>query len=132
MVLYNLLILANSLIAFQGFVFTVVYFAIQWLGRPQSMEFIRRWSIKSKAAATGGQLTVPDIRSNAEKKSQQPSAHSTHENNESEVGESFNFNIFDGSPDPDSPWARFIDQDYDGANDDGDEWNNDEDLQGTL
>ena len=68
LVLYNLLILANSLIAFQGFVFTVVYFTLQWLGRPQRMDFIRRWSIKRKAAATGDQLTVPEIRSNAERK----------------------------------------------------------------
>ena len=89
------------------------------------MDFIRRWSIKRKAAATGDQLTVPEIRSNAERKSQEPSTQSTHENNESEVGESFNFNIFDGSPDPDSPWAKFIDQDYDDANEDGDDWQDD-------
>ncbi|MGB1758606.1 MAG: hypothetical protein ACPHI1_05155, partial [Candidatus Puniceispirillaceae bacterium] len=25
------------------------------------------------------------------------------------LAESFNFNIFDGCPDEDSPWARFID-----------------------
>jgi len=50
-------------------------------------------------------LTVADIRAHAERKA---------ENSEEEVAtsrvERFSFNVFDGSPNPNSPWAMFFDE----------------------
>ena len=46
-------------------------------------------------------LTVQDIRSNAESRNRVTETRS----------EGQDFNIFDGSPDPESPWAKYVDND---------------------
>ena len=53
------------------------------------------------------ELTVEDIRSSAERKLKSGMEETD------DRRESYTFNIFDGAPDEDSPWARYINQDDD-------------------
>ena len=53
------------------------------------------------------EMTVSDIRKNAQRKTETSSDGFVVDIN---IEESYNFNIFDGTPDQESPWARFIDQ----------------------
>ncbi|KAL7535600.1 hypothetical protein ACHAWF_005208 [Thalassiosira exigua] len=108
---YGLLIFANCMMASQGYIFAAVYFILQKMGRPRVESFIkqRRQSNTPKRRHT----TVSTIRSNAESKSGKEDLPDA---------ESFIFNIFDGSPDEDSPWAKFIDPDeYSSGHDVGDD-----------
>lgn len=107
-ILYNCLIFAHCINASQGFVFAVVYFMLERMGTPQIH------SIPSLASEPGRngtvhptQLTVIDIRVNAMRKSEACLQEST------ESKRSFVFNIFDGVPDEDSPWAKFLNEDED-------------------
>ena len=56
-----------------------------------------------------GQLTVPDVRSNAAKAAK--SGAEVPNNRRESV-----FNIFDGVPDEDSPWAKYIHQEDEHTN----------------
>ena len=56
------------------------------------------------------QLTVADIRESAKRKEEDSGVD---ESETRDRRESFNFNIFDGTPDKDSPWAMFIDPESD-------------------
>mmetsp|Transcript_34690 Transcript_34690/g.60992 ORF Transcript_34690/g.60992 Transcript_34690/m.60992 type:complete len:155 (-) Transcript_34690:116-580(-) len=100
-ILYELLIFANCVYALQGFVFAMVYFALQRLGTPTG-EYV-----PSPGPRLGSELTVQDIRSSAERKVKVGSEETD------DRRESYIFNIFDGAPDEDSPWARYIVQDDD-------------------
>ena len=101
----NLLIFSNCIFAFQGFIFMIVYFSLHKMGRPD-VEWIQQHNIRARRPRLNRDLTVKDIRLNVQRK---------RENSEDMMqqqdvlAESFNFNIFDGCPDEDSPWARFID-----------------------
>jgi len=93
----------------------VVYFTLQKMGRGPKVEDLHT-TFSSRECPHG--LSVCDIRSNAERKA---------ENGVEEVANNVaeNFNIFDGVPDPDSPWARFMysddDSDDEDAPDDGEQ-----------
>ncbi|KAL7551494.1 hypothetical protein ACHAWF_014684 [Thalassiosira exigua] len=88
-----LVVVSNCVFASQGFVFAVVYFRLERFG-----------GVRAKVdCADGRNGTVQEIRL----RSMRPT-HATHEKRPSYV-----FNIFDGTPDEDSPWARFIDPDDD-------------------
>ena len=67
---------------------------------------VRSHTAGSKATQVPNrQLTVSDIRASALRKEENVSA----ENARDSIRSSFNFNIFDGTPNEDSPWATFID-----------------------
>jgi len=103
---FNLTVIANCVNALQGFVFMIVYFTLQRMGEAK----VEKIQISGKLLSRGfgRQPTVAEIRKNAEKKNERDMAE-TEDNMEQR--ESFVFNIFDGEPDPDSPWAKFIDPD---------------------
>lgn len=107
-ILYWLSTLGNCLFAFQGFVFALVYFASQRLGKP---------TVVSLPAATPRpglgrrQPTVRDIRENARLSALNMQIADDSERRGS--SSSCAFSIFDGTPDEDSPWAKFIDEDDD-------------------
>ncbi len=61
---------------------------------------------------------MSDIRSNAQSKIASVSADDEDIN---DLEESYNYNIFNGTPDKDSPWAKFIDPDYDMEDNDDEE-----------
>mmetsp|Transcript_1233 Transcript_1233/g.2683 ORF Transcript_1233/g.2683 Transcript_1233/m.2683 type:complete len:400 (-) Transcript_1233:37-1236(-) len=109
---YNLTILANCIFALQGFIFMVVYFTLQKMGeRPKEEHYLRPNTTSSRASRQ--ELTVSDIRSNTRRKRE-----SSEEVATNDLAESFSFNVFDGVPDPDSPWARFFDQSDHSVDDD--------------
>mmetsp|Transcript_6857 Transcript_6857/g.11165 ORF Transcript_6857/g.11165 Transcript_6857/m.11165 type:complete len:278 (+) Transcript_6857:2-835(+) len=99
--LYNLMIFANCIFALQGFIMAVVYFSLPRLGT---------YTLEGVPTTTPGlrddRLTcVRDIRKSAnEKKTPDPPL-------TDDMRESYAFNIFDGVPDEDSPWAQFFDED---------------------
>ena len=100
-ILYELLIFANCLDALQGFVFAMAYFTLQRLGTPK-LE-----CVPSSRPGPKRQLTVQDIRSSANKKAKFGLGETD------DTRENYTFNIFDGTPDEDSPWAKYIYQDDD-------------------
>ena len=63
--------------------------------------------VPSSRPVPGSELTVEDIRSSAERTIRS----SAEETDDRRV--SYMFNIFDGAPDEDSPWAKYINQDDD-------------------
>jgi len=125
--IYNFTIFANCVFALQGFVFTMVYFALQKIGEP-NLGLLNMGVHFSPSR--NAQLTVSKIRLNVRRKNQ----NDTEEVVTNNVAESFKFNIFDGVPDPNSPWARFIYQDSCSENEDTTEhqvsWEMDEEVWG--
>jgi len=115
--IYSLQIFSNCIFALQGFVFMVVYFTLQKIGVGGQRKDERDTMNDMLTSVRHGRhaLTVSEIRSNAQ----------TRPENHAEDAESrrFSFNIFDGEPDPDSPWAQFFDEedqtDEEGALDEG-------------
>ena len=81
----------------------MVYFALQRLGTSK----VECGPSPSPRPGRGRELTVLDIRSSAERKVKVGSEETD------DRRESYIFNIFDGAPDEDSPWARYIVQDDD-------------------
>ena len=125
---YGLHIFANCIFAFQGFVMMMVYFTLQKMGRPKVD--IKQESSFPRPGYTK-QLTVQDIRASAAGKSEGMSSEVISESLKS----SFNFNIFDGTPNEDSPWAMFIDPDTDNEEESPEELNNNvlrDELQQTV
>ena len=100
-ILYELNTFANCMAALQGFVFAMVYFALQRLGTSKVE------CVPSSRPRIRSELTVEDIRSSAERKLKSGMEETD------DRRESYTFNIFDGAPDEDSPWARYINQDDD-------------------
>jgi len=109
--IYNLTILGVCLFTLQGFVFMVVYFALQKMGERSKREYLETNALSSRGFQS--QLTVSGIRSNAQRRTENPTGDTT-----GRLAERFSFNIFDGTPDPDSPWAMFFDQDNDSGDED--------------
>lgn len=109
-ILYDLQIFANCMYASQGFVFAFVYFIVDRMGKPKVN------CLPSSDAGPGArrQLTVMDIRLSAQRKPEiSPEMGSS-----SRRSNSILFNIFDGVPDEDSPWAKYLNGEY---GDDSDE-----------
>lgn len=102
LVLYNLIIVAHSLQACQGLVFGLVYFALDRMGKPKV-------PCVPSPRPRSDQLTVSGIRRSALDGLRRVSSRLRSSNRSSIVV----FNIFDGVADADSPWAKFIDGDYD-------------------
>jgi len=111
--IYNLNILGRCIYSLQGFVFMAVYFTLQKMGGEQKREDLSNPTSTSSERRHG--LTVSEIRSNAQKRSE---SHGEDDTAADDLKESFNFNVFDGTPDPDSPWAKFIDQGDDSDDED--------------
>jgi len=109
---YNLLILSNCIWSLQGFVFMVVYFTLQKMGGGLEGESLSNNIWQSFSVRRGHRLTVRDIRSSAQR------IESVTESNNDLPEQSFSFHVFDGVPDPDSPWAMFFDEDDDSENED--------------
>jgi len=103
-IVYNLLIFSNCIFASQGFIYMIVYFKLQQMGRPQHVEVVPQVELRPSLQR---EMTVSDIRKNAQRKTETSSDGFVVDIN---IEESYNFNIFDGTPDQESPWARFIDQ----------------------
>jgi len=110
--IYNLKILGNVMFASQGFIFAVVYFMLHRMGTPAA-GYLPTSTVE---VPTGPQeLTLAQIRSNAQTQSEPDLQITTREKRESSC-----FNIFDGVPDPDSPWAKFLDCDSTDSRHEGD------------
>mmetsp|Transcript_3276 Transcript_3276/g.5157 ORF Transcript_3276/g.5157 Transcript_3276/m.5157 type:complete len:222 (-) Transcript_3276:104-769(-) len=109
---YNLLILSNCIWSLQGFVFMVVYFTLQKMGGGLEGESLSNNIWQSFSVRRGHRLTVRDIRSSAQR------IESVTESTNDLPEQSFSFHVFDGVPDPDSPWAMFFDEDDDSENED--------------
>jgi len=116
--LYDLLIIANCIFAFQGFIFMIVYFELERIGTPKVEPFLQSERLTQGMSVTGERTsrlvngqhpTVRDIRSNAKRKTED----GVDEVISSRRRSSLVFNIFDGTPDAESPWAQFIDPDSD-------------------
>mmetsp|Transcript_34687 Transcript_34687/g.60986 ORF Transcript_34687/g.60986 Transcript_34687/m.60986 type:complete len:251 (-) Transcript_34687:116-868(-) len=101
-IIYELLIFANCIFALQGFIMAMVYFTLQRLGTPKVE------CGPSSSAGLRREITVHDIRSSVAERKAKVGSEETDDRRESYI-----FNIFDGAPDEDSPWARYIVQDDD-------------------
>jgi len=101
-------IFANCVFSSQGFVMAMVYFTLERLGTRK----LEGTPITTTPGCGNDHLTVRDIRTCARNRSMMPESEVTeHET------ESLNFNIFDGVPDEDSPWAKYFDQEDDYSDD---------------
>ncbi|KAL7540566.1 hypothetical protein ACHAXR_010214 [Thalassiosira sp. AJA248-18] len=121
-ILYNLLIFAHCIHSSQGWVFAIVYFTLERMGTPK-VECIISPSAQRSPASNGGirhQLTVEEIRSSAQGRSEVGNIQDSIVSS-SRRRSSFVFNIFDGTADPDSPWAKYVDGDYDSVEENGNE-----------
>lgn len=102
--LYNLLILGNTVFASQGFVLAVVYFILEKLSTQKTELSVSQritFNTMRSTMRSDAELTVHDIRQLAAAKS---------EGNCSPRHKRVSFHIFDGTQhDPTSPWAEFID-----------------------
>mmetsp|Transcript_2546 Transcript_2546/g.3903 ORF Transcript_2546/g.3903 Transcript_2546/m.3903 type:complete len:382 (-) Transcript_2546:179-1324(-) len=98
--LWNLTILGNVVFSTQGLVLAVVYFILQRIGRVKH--------IAISPLSRNIDVTVEDIRANAERKASAPQSANV-------AGErrSVRFSIFDGIPDENSPWAKYLLDDLD-------------------
>jgi hypothetical protein len=100
---YDWIIACFCLNACQGFMTTVIYFALQRKSRKE-IEGI----VPGRGRSAGRMLhpTVSVIRKNAARTTDgvQPSEPSKHE---------YSFNIFDGCPDENSPWLAYLNEDDD-------------------
>ena len=106
----NLQMFANCVYSLQGFIITIVYFVLQRFGTPN----VERVT-SSTPGHRGRQLTVLDVRSNAAKAAKSDSE-VLNGRRESAIRCESIFNIFDGVPDEDSPWAKYIHQEDEHAN----------------
>mmetsp|Transcript_10818 Transcript_10818/g.23542 ORF Transcript_10818/g.23542 Transcript_10818/m.23542 type:complete len:416 (-) Transcript_10818:224-1471(-) len=110
---YNLIILSNCIWSLQGFVFMVVYFTLQKMGGRQEGESLGNSIWQSFSVRREHRLTVRDIRSSAQRRIE-----SGTESTDDVAEQRLSYHIFDGVPDPDSPWAMFFDEDDDNENED--------------
>lgn len=99
---YNLAILSNCGGAIQGFAFAVLYFRLQTLGRKEIL--VIGPATGNSAPPRAGQHTVKEIRENAERSANMNSLDVAANDGRKTI----KFSIFDGTPDQDSPWARFM------------------------
>ena len=117
--LYNLLIFGNCMHSLSGFIFATVYFALQHMGNKKKVK-IRRGRLRFRRRSSAPPLTVSedrhtveDIRLSADRKG--PNIDDAVQSNDDD---NMVFNVFDGVPDENSPWARFIDAEDDDLADD--------------
>ena len=95
--LYDLAVCANCLAAVQGLVLAGVYFTLPKLTTQKPM-------LPRSRVIHRRERTVSDIRADA-------AARESSVAPEPDEEPDFVFDIFDGTPDPDSPWASFVDED---------------------
>lgn len=105
--LYGLDIVASILYSSQGLILAAAYFILKGMGKVEVTNVVP----KRQSTMPGryrSHLSVEEIRSNAKRKDT-----GTDElgGSGTETATTFNFSIFDGKLDADSPWARFIDPD---------------------
>ena len=92
----------------------VVYFVLPRLGTSKPDLNAVQSMVSSSRQGGRHELTVEDICSNVQSKSEMASEVASEHEGEGRLGSNdFVFNIFDGVPDEDSPWAKFIDCDDD-------------------
>lgn len=121
--IYELLIFANCIFALQGFVMAMVYFALQRSGddEPKLEGIVAPDMARSSTRTTfrdDHRTSVKDIQTNANKVMTSPKSSEIDDDVGKGRRESFGFNIFDGVPDEDSPWAEFFqDEGSDGEDD---------------
>lgn len=99
MIYYNLAIVSLCLCACQGIVITVIYFALQRKSKQEIKEIIPGRG----PLANANHETVSMIRANAARPTTRSSLRGA-----SSSRKEFSFNIFDGCPDEDSPWAAYL------------------------
>jgi len=102
--LYRLDIFFSCLQTMHGFVLARVYFTLPILVARQ-----QKLPSPESTSNTRSERTVEDIRADAAR--EPPLDSESAQGNTKKV--SFVFNIFDGTPDEDSPWAAFLEEDYD-------------------
>ena len=124
-VLYNFFIFANCIYHLQGFIFALVYFFLDRVSHVDVSLSVRNLPERS------GQLTVDSIRESAERSLERLSS-GIEENGENRRQQRrITFNIFEGEPDENSPWAKFFneedDEDESQHKDDDDELQHKED-----
>ena len=93
--LYNIMILGYVMYSAQGVIFAVVYFSLQKIGRVRSTLIV----------GSRGNNTVENLKASIEGRG------NASQTNDDIISETMDYNIFDGTADEDSPWARFIDPD---------------------
>eukprot|EP00956_Cyclotella_meneghiniana_P031454 scaffold82592_cov67-Cyclotella_meneghiniana.AAC.12 len=103
-------IASNLIFYLQGCVYAIVYFQLERMAKPKV------YTMTKRNPNTTSQLTVEQIRANAERKQSSTLESEGSESDRSKVD--LTFNIFDGQPDPNSPWAKFI---YDDSDDEEEE-----------
>ncbi len=104
MIYYNLAIVSLCLCSCQGIVITVIYFALQRKSKQEIKDIIPG----RRPLANANHETVSMIRANA---AARPTTRSSLRGASTSRKE-FSFNIFDGCPDEDSPWAAYFLYDY--------------------
>jgi hypothetical protein len=110
-ILYNLHIFANVVYPLQGCVFAVVYFSIERMSRLKTSDIF-----VPKTANSTNQLTVQCIRNSAQRSStdlEDELGGDEEKSNEKDDRKRYTFNIFDGTVDESSPWAKFLNEEYD-------------------
>eukprot|EP01083_Nonionella_stella_P197430 725845_1 len=103
LIMYDLLIFANCMFSLQGFIMAMVYFVIQRMDRPK----IDCLQNTPPCPSFMNEVTVSDIRYNAKRKAEID--HLQEQATGVYLEERSDFHIFDGTPDVDSPWAKYID-----------------------
>ena len=96
---YNVAIASLCLFACQGIVITVIYFALQRKSKQEIKDIIPG----RRPLANANHETVSMIRANAAIPPSRSSLRGA-----STSRKEFSFNIFDGCPDEDSPWAAYL------------------------
>merc|ERR1712087_119289 len=105
---YDFNIFAQVMLSSQGFVFAIAYFALQRMGGTPKVD-----GLPTQRDNQGrGELTVDIIRANAGAKHQADFEIDSQDDGSTADEDEYNFNIFDGTPGANSPWAKFIDQEY--------------------
>ena len=94
--LYDLVVFTHCLSAVQGLVLAVAYFTLPKLATQKPM-------LPRSRVINRRERTVSDIRADVASRETSVALEPNEEPD-------FVFDIFDGTPDPDSPWARFIDE----------------------
>lgn len=104
--LFHLDLFTTCLCALQGFILAGVYFTIPIVAQKQVLP------TSESMSNPRGERSVEDIRADAAREAL-PNSELSGRNNERL---SYVFNVFDGTPDEDSPWARFFDDNCDVRN----------------
>ena len=111
-ILYNLLILANSIYALQGFVFMLVYFKLDKMGKHTPQFDSLESALAHRSTDDEESLASDNFRRRSSLRSLRRKSQAPDESNRG-IGDNTRrrapkINIFDGTPYRDSPWAKFV------------------------